>query len=302
MTWKNFLFYGVNMVCSKKYLSVGFILVSTLFSGCMTSERQEELQSSIDKLQGQVTRLQSQVSSKDDQIKNTTQTAIDSQTEAQNLKDQLQLTQGALDEVKMRLKKIEETSGSNALADSTLIKSEHSDISANSVNIFQIQKKIAILELLTKYYPNPVRKGKLPAKLKNEKDMNKSIKANMDKGNFKQVVLTTTTILGAADASDSMLALAYEYRGEAKFQMQDYHGAALDLSTELVSFSNTPRKARALLLAGDSYVYLKNNSIAALYYDECAKSFPTETEGKAASSRLASLQSKNKPASSTGKK
>lgn len=251
----------------------------------MTSARQDQLQNVIDKLQDQVTKVQNQLNSKDQQINNTTQTAIASQNEAQNLRDQLQLTQGAVDELKNRLKKIEENAGSNANTNST----NAININSNSDTINTMQKQIARLELMAGSRLSYARQGKLPAKIKNADQLSKILKADFDNGNFKQVSAIATTVLLAHDATDQMLAVALEYRGEARFQQQDYKGAASDLAGVTELFPNAPRKARALLLTGDSYVYLKNNSIALLYYQDCAKNFATTAEGKAAASRLANL-------------
>lgn len=266
-------------------LTTLFFLTSYFFTGCMTSSRQDQLQVSIDKLQEQVSKIKNQLSSKDQQINNTTQTAIASQNEAQNLKDQLQLTQGAVDELKNRLKKIEENAGANSNASTANVV----NISNNADSISTLQKQIARLELMTGARLTYSRKGKLPAKVKNIADLNKLLKSNFDDGNFKQVIDLTTNILSAHDATDQMLSSALEYRGEAKFQLTDYKGAAIDLANVVDIYPNIPRKARALLLLGDSYVYLKNNSIALLYYQDCAKNYAASAEGKAAVSRLSNL-------------
>ena len=254
----------------------------------MTSERQDTLQSSIDDLKSHVNKLEGQLSSKDAQINNTTQTAIASQTEAQSLKDQLQLTQGAVDELKNKLKKIEENSGTTS-ATTTNLQSQLGGMITNSENIFILEKKIALLELKTNINYSSVRKGKLHPKIKNINDEDKLLKLALDKGDFKSVIAIASSVLSAAEATNLMMATALEYRGEAKFQMKDFKGSATDFATELEYFPNPPRKARALLLAGDSYVYLKNNQIAQYYYQDCVKYFSKESEGKAASARLSSL-------------
>lgn len=281
--------FTMKLNIKKTFIISTFLFASTsFFTGCMTSSRQDQLQWSIDKLQEQVAKIQNQLSSKDQQINNTTQTAIASQNEAQSLHDQLQLTQGAIDEIRNRLKKIEENSGSNTSAAASNVV----NITNNTDVIATLQKQVARLELRLNANLNYPRKGKMPAKIKNNTDLDKSLKTSFDNGNFKQVIDLATSILTAHDATDHMLATALEYRGEAKFQMQDYKGAASDLATLTEVFQNPPRKARALLIAGDSYVYLKNDVIAQLYYQDCVKSFATTPEGKAAASRLSALTAK----------
>ncbi len=259
------------------------VLIPSVFSGCMTSSRQDQIQTSIDKLQRQIAKLQDQLSTKDQQINNTTQTAIASQNELQGLHDQLQLTQGVVDEIKNRVKKIEENAGSSSNSSNGI------NINNNSDLVSSLQKQVAQLELATNSRLNYIRKGKMPQKIKTLNDVNKALKFAFDGGDFKAVVDSATSILLASDATDDMLAAALEYRGEARFQLKDYKGAAIDLSRVVNIFPNHPRKARALLLAGDCYVYLKNNAIALLYYQDCVKNFASQPEGKAASSRLSSL-------------
>ena len=152
-----------------------------------------------------------------------------------------------------------------------------------------MQKQIARLQLATSSRFSYTRKGKLNPKLKNLVEINKTLKSLLDSGNFKAAIDTATMVLLAHEATDEMLAAALEFRGEARFQLQDYRGAASDLAGVTEVFVNAPRKARALLLTGDSYVYLKNNAIALLYYQDCVKEFPNTPEGKASAGRLANL-------------
>lgn len=260
------------------------LFLSSFFSGCMTSSRQDQLQASIDQLNAQVQKMQGQVSSKEQQINNTTQTAIASQNEAQSVQDQLQLTQGAVDELRNRLKRIEENSASASAAPSVLT------ISSNMAELLgPLQKKVARLELQANNYSLASRTGKLNSKIKNATALNKLLKSVFDKGDFAKVILLTTKVMNAANAPVDMVSLALEYRGEARFQTQDYKNAAIDFSTFVEVFPTSPRKARALLLAGDSYIYLKNNDVAKLYYQDCSSAFPGTDEGKASSSRLANL-------------
>jgi hypothetical protein len=263
----------------KKLKIVSFITLNAiLFSGCMTSSRQDALQASIDKLQDHITKIESKLSMHD----NTAQSIIESQNETQNIKDQLQLTQGAVDEIKNRLKKIEENAG-------TANSSNVVTLNADSEAIATLQKQVARLQLATNSRFSYTRKAKLPANIKNAEELSKMLKSLFDAGKFKNMADIATSVLLAHDATDEMLGIALEFRGEARYQMQDYRGSASDLAGVLDAFSNPPRKARALLLAGDCYVYLKNNSIAQLYYQDCVKEFSSTPEGKAAASRLESL-------------
>ncbi|WP_186646771.1 tetratricopeptide repeat protein [Fluviispira vulneris] len=267
---------------NKKSFLFCSISSSLFLTGCMTSSRQDQLQSSISQLQGQIFQIQEQLSKRDQQITNTTQTAISSQNEVQNLQTQIQLTQGSVDELKARLKRMEETAGSTGNEQNVVTLS-------NSPEFVALQRHIARIDLVLNTRLNNPKKGKLPEKLKTVQAITKSLKNDLEQNKYKQLIDNSTAILNAHDASDSMQQIAIEYRAEARFKTQDYKNAVLDFTSYIEKFPDAPKNARALLLTGDSYVYLNNNSIAKTYYQECAKVYANMPEGKAATSRLANL-------------
>jgi len=267
-------------------LSTLCFTLNTLLCGCMTSAREDQLQASIKQLQGQVGQLQTKLDSREQQITNTTKTALSSENDVQDVKNQLLLTQGAVDELKAHLQRIEQTAGAtnNSGADQNAVA-----LSANRDLLDHIQRQVAYLELATNARFASVRSEKLPAKIKTSAELNKALKHIFELGDFKKVLELASSVLRASSANEAMLQTALEYKAEAKFKLQDYKGAALDFSTYAEVYSGAPKYARALLLAGDSYVYLKNEQVAKSYYQECAQSYATSAEGKAAADRLASL-------------
>jgi outer membrane murein-binding lipoprotein Lpp len=252
-------------------------------TGCITSSRQDQMQTSLSQLQGQIAQLQEQMNKRDQQISNTTQTALSSQSDLESLQTQLQLTQGSVDELKAKIKRIEENSGGSS--------SEQNVISLNAPSdaLTQIQRQIARIEIAASSKVGINRKNKLPPKMNSLADITKSLKSAFDQGNYKQTLELSNTVIHAIETTDDMMQLALEYRAESKFKLRDYKGAAIDLSNYIELFPNTNKYPLALLLAGDSYVYLKNNSMAKSYYQECAKSYSNLAEGKAAAGRLAKL-------------
>lgn len=245
-----------------------------LITSCMTSSKQEQLEAQMNKLQEQV----------DQQITNHSKSDLSSKNDLDDLKNQIQLTQGSVDELGNRVKKIEQNSGTVPVASS--------NVTTGLVDVDEttmIKRQIARLQLVTNSRLNPNRVGKLPHSIKNAADVDKVLKSEFANNNFKQVEQTATAILNAKGITDDMIATALEYRGESKFQQHDYKGAAVDLSGFIELFPKSKRYPRALLLVGDSYVYLKNNNIAVSYYQECAKHYPEQAEGKAAASRLESM-------------
>ncbi|APJ02686.1 tetratricopeptide repeat protein [Silvanigrella aquatica] len=278
-----------NKLLKKSNLKVFLTLTasSLIFQGCMTSSRQDQLQTSLSQLQGQIVQLQEQINKRDQQITNTTQTALSSQNEVESLQTQLQLTQGTVDELKAKIKRIEENAGGNA--------SEQNVISLNnkSDSLTQIQRQIARIEIAATSKIGLNKKGKLPPKLTSLAEINKSLKNSFEQGNFKQTIELSSSVLHSADATDDMMQIAVAYRGESKFKLKDYKGAAIDLSNYIELYPNSSKYALSLLLAGDSYVYLKNNEIAKSYYQECAKSYPNLAEGKAAAGRLSKINTQS---------
>ncbi len=275
---------GFKKTSAKRIFLGTFLFIGILpLQGCITSERQDQLQKNIDKVQSQLNKIQNNVQ----QLSNSEQNLNASQIDLQSLKDQLQLTQGDLLELKNRIKHIEETAG----AGSTTVAPDVVNLNhTNNSDISSLQKRLSRVELLLNdnLFSN-TRKGKLPVKIKNQTVLEDSLKTWLDSGDFKKVILISTQVLNAQDASQSMLGIALEYRGEAKFQMKDYRGAALDLGLYAEKFPKQSRSARALLLTGDSYVYLKNSAAAKFYYQECAKNYGSTAEGKAAADRLGKL-------------
>lgn len=257
-----------------------------LITSCMTSSKQEQLESRINQLQDQVNQLSTSHSKSD----------LASKNELDDLKNQIQLTQGNVDELNNRLKKIEQSSGSSTSLTSTTttpVNSEATPTSENMESNDTLKRQAARMQLANDAHAHSNRTGKLPANIKNAAEAEKALKSEYANGNFKRVEQISTSILNAKNATDSMLATALEYRGEAKFQQHNYKGAAMDLSSFIEKYPSSRRYPRALLLAGDSFVYLKKNDAAMSYYEECAKRYSTHAEGKAAAKRLESLKAQS---------
>lgn len=244
-----------------------------LVSSCMTSSKQEQLESRLDKLQDQV---EQQYAKTDSSSKST----------FDELKNQIQLTQGTVDELNNRMKKMEQSAGGpGASIKSSPVHGEY--------DLATMQRQLARLQLATAPRVSTNRTGKLPHNVKNAGDLEKILKNEFANGNIKQAEQIANAVLGAKGANNDLLSTALEYRGEAKFQQHAYKEAAMDLSYFIEAYPKSKRYSRALLLTGDSYVYLKNHFIAMSYYQECAKDYAATQEGKACQTRLDSLLAQN---------
>lgn len=247
-----------------------------LLTGCMTTAQEREMSD----LQMQVDTLQKQTKQREQQLSSATQTSQSVQTELDALKSQNATLQGGVDELKMRIQKIEETAGST---------SEVSKNDASGESSPLIERRLVRLELLNA--ENVPKTAKLPAKLKDLATLEKLLKTDFDNSRFDDVVKIASLVINSSDAKPQAVALALEYRGEAKFNQRNYRGAALDLSSFIESFPSHKRYPRALLLAGDSFFYLKKAQVALSYYTECKGNYASTAEGKAAAGRMVSLMS-----------
>lgn len=249
-----------------------------LLSGCMTTAQEKEMSD----LQTQVDILQKQSKQREQQLSSATQTSQNVQTDLDDLKSQNAQLQGGVDELKMRIKKIEETAGSTSQAAA-------STETPSSDALLIIERRIARLELLNA--DTLPKTAKLPAKLKDVATVEKLLKADFDNSRFDDVIKISSIVINAVDAKPQAVAIALEYRGEAKFNQRNYRGAAIDLSSFVESFPTHKRYPRALILAGDSFFYLKKPQVALGYYSECKSSYTNTAEGKAAGGRMTSLTS-----------
>jgi TolA-binding protein len=255
---------------------------------CITSSKEDKIEFSLAQLRSQVSQLKELLNQRNQQITNTTQSLVNSQQDLQGLQAQLQLTEGALDELKIKVNRIEENSGNQRSSEENLNTLNNKNF--DKINL--LERQIARIELLSNTKTALAKKGKLPQKIKTAESLKKTLKKLYEQNHFKQAIELSNSVLSATDTSPDLTKIALEYRAESKFKLQDFQGSAIDYSTYTENYPQSPKYPRALLLAGDSYVYLKNNNIAKSYYQECAITYSQLPEGKAASSRLKNLMTK----------
>ena len=82
---------------------------------------------------------------------------------------------------------------------------------------------------------------------------------------------------------------ALMFKAEAAFSSENYKASAADFGEFLRKYPNSDRRPRALLLAGDSHVYLKQLDTAKVQYKECVDKFAKKQECVAAKERLERL-------------
>lgn len=296
------VFCRIKKDCIWSFFSVLVVSVFIITS-CVTQSQGDAMKKDISELDYSLNRLREKVNAQLNQTERNTKTALSSQSELQSLQRQLGENAGDIDALKLRLKKIEETT--SATIDQYL-----AQIQQNEKTLTKLERQVANLELAmgnltessngksaikktpTSNTSSPsnssspaAAKQKLPLGAKTSAELLKIFTKDYEKGLFKELAEKTTTVIQHAQSTADMRALALEFRGEAKFNLKDYRGAALDLANYVEQNPQADRGARAFLLLGDSYVYLKKQDIARSYYRDCVQLFPNTSESQACLAR-----------------
>jgi TolA-binding protein len=273
-----------------------------LLTGCMTSRREEELQANILRLERKLSDVEKQILVRDRTVDSVRTVTDDSnrrmqaaKNEVEDLRRQLSLTQGAIDELRVKMTRVQEVSGGSNLPESD--GSLDAKVAALDEALTNMDRRVTRVELIAAPLIEKQQDGKPAAspkggstgpknaKFKTAGELSRSLGAAYAQKDYKGVITTASNVLLARPGTDQQ-EVALEFRGTAYFQSQQYEKAAIDFTQFLDRFPKSDRRPRALLFAGDSFVYLKQNRTAKSYYAECVKLFPEREECKAAQERL----------------
>jgi len=245
-------------------------------TSCVTTAQKEAMQRDIDYLEQETNNLRKHLNAQSKQTIQNTRTTLTSQTEVERLESHIAENSGDVDMLKAKVQNIEENSSSK-------LERYRASIDMHEKEIEKLQKHIALLEAKNpnvekKVYPSEkLQKAFQPKKLA---DVESVLKRDYERSWFKNVILKSSMVIQASQSSTEMKESALEFRGEAKFKLSDYSGAVIDLTHFIESYPKAKKRARALLLLGDSYVFLKKNAAAKSYYSECAQTYKNSPEGK----------------------
>jgi TolA-binding protein len=252
----------------------------------MTSKREEELEQKISQLRidmgYEISKVrESAMGSVRTSTEDVSRKAQDARTEIDDLRRQLALTQGALDELQTKFTRF--ASAGRGRSQGT----DDSAIRFSEVE-YAIDRLERRLERLQEKEDSSASKAKLDPKVASVEKLEKALSTAYQQKDYKKVQSVSSGVL-AAKAHQSLLEVALRYRGEARFASQDYAGSASDFSEFVDKFSRSEKYPRALLLAGDSYVYLRKFRLAKSFYSECSRMAPEKEECKVSKERLAKL-------------
>lgn len=275
---------------------MSFLLSVLFLPGCMTSKREEEINSQLKAFELRLMEMEKVLQQRDrtvDAVKSTSEESsrkfLTAKSELDEVRRQLAMTQGSIDELRVKMSRLQDgstSSGLNAKAlsdDSAAVRMAEIDDWQNKV-----EKRLTKTELLAKDANDGNGKQKVQLTVKSREELAKILSTAYGQKDYAKVVKISTNVINNS-SSEPMRTLAMEFRAEAQFQMQNFDKAAIDLLEIIDKYPNFERKPRALLLAGDSCVYLKQFRAAKVLYTECLRLYPDREECKASKERLSRL-------------
>jgi len=275
---------------------LALILACLSQPGCMTSKREEEINAQLKSMELRLIEMEKQVQMRDrtvDAVKNTSEESsrkvLTAKSELDEVRRQMAMTQGAVDELRVKMMRVQEgTTGSGLNAKPLTDESAAMKISELEDWQNKVEKRLTKAELIAKDVRDGGGREKTKLSIKNRDELAKLLSSAYGQKDYKQVVKLASNVIHNTN-SEPMKALAMEFRAEAQFQLQNYNKAAIDLMEIIDKYPTFERKPRALLLAGDSCVYLKHFRAAKALYSECVRLFPDREECKASKERLSRL-------------
>ncbi|MEY2988329.1 MAG: hypothetical protein RJB13_1850 [Pseudomonadota bacterium] len=273
-----------------------FYIGALLTTGCMTSKREEEIRAQLDAYENRILSMEKQLQLRDrtvDAVKDSSDESsrkfLSAKNDLDEVKRQMAMTQGAIDELRVKFARVQGGETGSGLDAQPLNDDTHSSKLSELEEWKQrIEKRVTKAELLAKIAQDANAKPQTKLKVKSPAELAKILSAAYAKKDYTKVVKLASSIIHGSK-NESMKTLAMEFRAEAQFQLQNYDLAAVDLFEIIDKYPSFERKPRALLLAGDSCVYLKELQAAKALYMECVQQFPEKEECKASKERLERL-------------
>jgi TolA-binding protein len=255
--------------------------------GCVSSSREEALRTSIASLEVKVSALQRELADRDQTLKSKSAVVDSASAGLEDVKRQVSMTQGAVDELRVKLARLSEAGDSGVGAGPS-----ESNVSDDVDRLATLEERIAKLEQAasSKDAKGAKSSGKAAPKYASAADLTKVLGGHFSKKEFKKVDTLATEVLNS-NLGPSFKETALLFRAESAFASESYKQAAGDFGDFLTKYPKSDRRARALLLAGDSFVYLKQLDQAKTHYKECVDKFPKRPECVAAKERLDRLGS-----------
>lgn len=266
-------------------LIISSISFTTLIS-CVTPGQRDAMRRDINSLDREVATIRNSLYAQSKQTEQNLKTNLSSQSEVQELQATIAENAGEIDALHAKLQSLEKIASASSSRYLEVIEKQKQEIDA-------LNRKVAYLEIAIPVTEKPVQPSKKiqdsfqPQKLS---DVNTALKHDFEKGLFKTVILKSSMVIQSKKSKADMIAAALEFRGEAKYKLADYSGAIIDLTNYIEKYPSGDKKARALLLLADSYVFLKQNASAKFYYDECSKHYEKTSTGKACAERSAKIK------------
>lgn len=282
------------------------ILILSVQSGCVSSSRQDLFDSKLVALERRLAAAEEGQKSLSS-FKNTTEDVNKRtqayRTEMDELKKQLAMARGSVDEIQMkmdRLKEVQDETSRQLRSLETQALQTNTTPSSPSTPSGKPVVPIALLEILSAHekslaslqakmiWDELETNSKTKLKKKTAAEVTKELGVPFAERDYKKVVKISTSLLSLPLAPEAREA-ALEFRAESHFLQKAYQKASSDFLVLIDQFPQFERRARALLLAGDSFAFQKRFLVAAGFYREASEQFADKDEGKQASQRLANV-------------
>ena len=274
-----------------------------LLTGCFTSSREEALRGEIRALDARLVQFEKNASAKEKTFESVKSVAEESRqknqstrSEIDDLKRQLLLTQGGIDELRVKFARLQESGGAGGGQGAPAQENIVAASAETTAALQQLEKRLARLELLVQKETKEKDHGGVHkpvahhnSKFKTGAELYKAAGPLLAAKDYKKVVALCSDVLDDESPGADLKEAALFLRGEAFFALKNHEQAALDFADLLQSFPKSDKRPRALLLVGDCYVYLKQPATAKAYYQECTQTHPEREECKAAKERLAKM-------------
>lgn len=280
-----------------KLISVS-VFASLFLTSCMTTKREEEMNRTIQSLAMRVSELDSQLKDKSKNIDtvrsetlNATRSSQSTKTEIDEIKRDLALTLGAVDELRVKFGRFQEgnVTKEQTAEGGTRSGNVEENISGMGRRLAKLEAAVMALEDKKKSDNNAKKNEKQTLKYKNVAELKTAVAAAFNKKEFKKVLTIANSVLTAPKIPKDQAEFALYVRGEAHFALQNYEESAQDFTLYIEKYPKGEKVPRALLLSGDSYVYLKQSFTAKSYYADCVKTHPEKEECKASKDRLSKM-------------
>ena len=268
----------------KKAALIGLL---PLFVGCMTSAREEKLNSEIATLKAKIEKMEKSLQNSGEEAQGDTKRArVDIQNNKGSIeetKQRLSLQDGAINELAVKLNRLQEMVGQMGTGTGGAERDTSSSADAELL-MNELQERVTKLELR---FAAGGSAGNVKAmKIPSVASLKKTFSKNQRLKKFQKSISYASQVLAQPEVTQQQKEVALYFRAEAYFHSKKFSNSAVDYSEFIESFPESEYLARALVLGGDSFFYIGKKDFAVKYYKQCVNKFPESAEANSSKERI----------------